>query len=84
MDILNFQTSLENSGGGDGSVDGFVAILIAQSLALCNTRDISMAERFREVGASSGSKGLKKSSCIEVYFFGIVRKTLICQVGRTV
>ena len=32
VDILNFQTSLEYSGDGGGSVDGFVAILMARSV----------------------------------------------------
>lgn len=33
MDSLNFYTSLEYSGGGDRSVDGFVAILMGQNAA---------------------------------------------------
>lgn len=33
MDSLNFYTSLEYSGGGDCSVDGFVAILMGQNAA---------------------------------------------------
>lgn len=43
-DSLNFQTSLEYSGGGGGSVDGFVAILIAQNVALCITRLFTLRE----------------------------------------
>lgn len=43
-DSLNFETSLEYSGGGDGSVDGFVAILIAQNVAPCVTRVFTLTE----------------------------------------
>lgn len=37
-DSLKFQMSLVYGDGGDGSVDGFVAILIARNVALCIAR----------------------------------------------
>lgn len=43
-DSLNFQTLLEHSSGGDGSVDGFGAILIEQKVPLCIHRVSTVTE----------------------------------------
>lgn len=52
-ELSNF---IRYSSGGDGSVDGFVAILIAQNVALCITRVFTLTDTFWEVrNDSSGT-----------------------------